>query len=127
MPFNTLSLFVKQNSLLTLLSAFTPGNAGVGLVTSGPEISSVHFPLSIFRTIVDFAIIMVFIVLKVETPSWIRKVGVRRSIYGYIWIRQYGSVPYMWASMKFLPRSVFPCFQKSDKNAKTVEKKLKLP
>ena len=26
------------------------------------------------------------------------------TIYGYIWIRQYGSVLYMWASMKFLPR-----------------------
>ena len=25
------------------------------------------------------------------------------TIYGYIWIRQYGSVLYMWASMKFLP------------------------
>ena len=24
-------------------------------------------------------------------------------IYGYIWIRQYGKMLYMWASMKFLP------------------------
>ena len=24
-------------------------------------------------------------------------------VYGYIWIRQYGKMLYMWASMKFLP------------------------
>ena len=30
-------------------------------------------------------------------------IWLRRSIYGYIWIRQYGSGLYMWASVKFLP------------------------
>ena len=32
---------------------------------------------------------------------------IRRSIYGYIWIRQYENVLYMWASMKFLPKAVY--------------------
>jgi len=33
--------------------------------------------------------------------------GKRHSTYGYIWIRQYGNVLYMWASMKFLPAELY--------------------
>ena len=45
-------------------------------------------------------------------------IWIRHSTYGYIWIRQYGGVLYMWASMNFMPIFVWygslvsTCFHK---------------